>query len=138
MAEKLSAEMTRKLIDLAAEARHNARVPNSGFHVGAALLCEGDAIVTGCNMELAHMLESICAERCAIVKANSMGYRQFRAIAVVSDAPRPISPCSICRQTLVDFGLDWPVIMSNADASEVVTMTVGELVPFAFLGTGAE
>ena len=83
--------LKKKLIAMAAEARHNARA-FSGFHVGAALLTKSGEIVTGCNVELHTTLSSICAERTAMVKAVSMGYTDFEAIAVVSDAEKPVSP----------------------------------------------
>ena len=85
--------LKEKLIAMAAEVRHNARA-FSGFHVGAALLTKGGEIVTGCNVELHTTLSSICAERTAMVKAVSMGYTDFAAIAVVSDAEKPVSPCA--------------------------------------------
>ena len=127
----------RRLIAMAAEARHKART-FTGFHVGAALLTKTGEIVTGCNVELHTTLSSICAERTAMVKAVSMGYTEFRAIAVVSDAEKPISPCAFCRQYLVDFDPEILVIMAGADGSEVVEMTAAELLPMAFMGSGRD
>ena len=125
------------LIAMAAEARHKART-FTGFHVGAALLTKSGEIVTGCNVELHTTLSSICAERTAMVKAVSMGHTEFRAIAVVSDAEKPISPCAFCRQYLVDFDPEILVIMAGADGSEVVEMTAAELLPMAFMGSGRD
>lgn len=127
----------RWLIAMAAEARHKART-FTGFHVGAALLTKSGEIVTGCNVELHTTLSSICAERTAMVKAVSMGHTEFRAIAVVSDAEKPISPCAFCRQYLVDFDPEILVIMAGADGSEVVEMTAAELLPMAFMGSGRD
>jgi cytidine deaminase len=70
-----------------------------------------------------------------MVKAVSMGYTDFEAIAVVSDAEKAVSPCAFCRQYLFDFNPEMLVIMSNADQSDVVEMTANELLPFAFAGT---
>ena len=133
----MDAALKRQLIAMAAEARHKART-FSGFHVGAALLTKSGEIVTGCNVELHTTLSSICAERTAMVKAVSMGYTEFRAIAVVSDAEKPISPCAFCRQYLVDFDPEILVIMAGADGSEVVEMTAAELLPMAFMGSGRD
>lgn len=127
----------RRLIAMAAEARHKART-FTGFHVGAALLTKSGEIVTGCNVELHTTLSSICAERTVMVKAVSMGHTEFRAIAVVSDAEKPISPCAFCRQYLVDFDPEILVIMAGADGSEVVEMTAAELLPMAFMGSGRD
>ena len=129
--------LKRRLIDMAAAARYNARA-FSGFHVGAALLTKSGEIVTGCNVELHTTLSSICAERTAMVKAVSMGYTEFEAIAVVSDAEKPISPCAFCRQYLVDFDPEILVIMAGANGKEVVEMTAAELLPMAFMGSGRD
>lgn len=82
----MSGEEIKQLIDSAASARLNARVVKSGFRVGAAILTVTGEIISGCNVELNHTLMSICAERCAVCKAISMGYSTFKAIAVVSDS----------------------------------------------------
>lgn len=133
----MDATLKRQLITMAAEARHKARA-FTGFHVGAALLTKSGEIVTGCNVELHTTLSSICAERTAMVKAVSMGHTEFEAIAVVSDAEKPISPCAFCRQYLVDFDPGILVIMAGADGSEVVEMTAAELLPMAFMGSGRD
>ena len=127
-------ELKERLIEEAARARFNARVVKSGFHVGAALLTKEGDIVTGCNVEVANTLMSICAERTAICKAVSMGYTEFAALAVVSDSRVPVAPCGICRQFLLDFGLDMPVIMADCNKEQIIETTVGELSPFAFTG----
>jgi len=134
---ELNPELKTQMIAMAAAARHRARA-FSGFHVGAALLTADGEIVTGCNVELHTTLSSICAERTAMVKAVSLGHDRFTAIAVVSDAPHPVSPCAFCRQYLVDFDPAILVIMANADGSEVVEMTAAELLPMAFMGSGRE
>ena len=73
-----------------------------------------------------------------MVKAVSMGHTDFAAIAVVSDAEKPVSPCAFCRQYLVDFDPDILVIMANAAGTEVVEMTAAELLPMAFMGSGRD
>jgi cytidine deaminase len=128
----LSPAETRTLLEQAARARYNARVPQSGFRVGAALLCAGGTVVTGCNVEISGTLYSICAERTAVVKAVSEGQQDFTALAVVSDAARPVAPCGFCRQVLADFNIDMPVYMANADLTQTAEMTVRELCPMAF------
>lgn len=123
-----------ELIQRACDVRQYARVPMSGFRVGAALLTSDGSVFTGCNVELEKMLYSICAERCAVVKAVSEGHQDFLAIAIVSDQQAPVSPCGTCRQFLYDFGSDWQVILSNPDKSRILRMTVGDLMPKAFVG----
>jgi cytidine deaminase len=126
-----------QLIRLAAEARHRART-FSGFHVGAALLTDTGEVVTGCNVEIASTRSSICAERTALVRAVALGFKNFTAIAVVSDASHPVSPCGFCRQYLIDFNPDMQVIMASADGNEVVEMAAHELLPMPFIVGEAE
>jgi len=122
-------QLARNLITAASDARKCARVPLSDFHVGAALLTKCGTVITGCNTEQGNMYESICAERCAITKAVSLGFQEFAAIAVVSDAPYPLAPCGLCRQALIDYGPDLTVIMSTPDMTQVVVMRTDELMP---------
>lgn len=86
---------------------------------------------TGCNVENACYNLGICAERNAIAKAVSEGYRSFKAIAIASDTEEIISPCGGCRQVMREFGLKWDVYMTKADGS-YQKMTVEELLPVSF------
>ena len=63
------------LVDLAFSMMERSYVPYSRFPVGAALLCAGGQVFTGCNVENAAYGSTICAERTALVKAVSEGRR---------------------------------------------------------------
>ena len=65
------------LVDLAFTMLERSYVPYSKFPVGAALLCADGTVFTGCNIENAAYGPTICAERTALVKAVSEGYRAF-------------------------------------------------------------
>jgi cytidine deaminase len=123
----------RKLLALAEEAKEKSYSPYSGFRVGAALLTRDGKVFTGANVESATYGATVCAERTAVVKAVSEGYRHFEAIAVASDAKEGSYPCGICRQFLAEFGPDIKVITGKLDG-EVRVDTVAELLPFAFTG----
>ncbi len=113
-------------------ARERAYAPYSGFRVGAALETEDGQIVTGCNIENASFGLTICAERSAVASAVSSGQRKFRRLALVSDAPEPISPCGACRQVLAEFG---PTLRVESYAGDqVVAWTIAELLPAGFTG----
>ncbi len=113
----------RSLIDAAIEARLAAYAPYSNFQVGAALLCQSGEIFTGCNVENLSFGLTICAERSAIFAAVAAGQQKFRAIAVVADSEKAISPCGACRQVMCEFG-DFPVILTNLQ-KQVVESTGG-------------
>lgn len=113
-------------------ARARAYAPYSGFHVGAALETAEGVIVTGCNVENASYGLTICAERSAVVAAVSLGHRHFRRLALVSDAPEPISPCGACRQVLLEFGGD--LMVESYAGDKVSRWTVAALLPDGFTG----
>ncbi len=123
----------KELIRSAVEAKEFAYVPYSGFRVGAALLCRDGRIFTGCNIENAAYSPTICAERTAVAKAVSEGYRDFAAIAVTGDHGDYLTPCGVCRQVLAEFcDLEaFQVILANSEEDYKV-LSLGELLPGAF------
>lgn len=122
-----------ELIKLAYQARQRAYVPYSHFGVGAALETADGRVFQGCNIENASYTPTVCAERTAIFKAVSEGYRQFRRIAIVGgpmetnaptqrqpdavagldgkntanerdfSTPEYCPPCGVCRQVMAEF-----------------------------------
>jgi len=125
-------KQAENLLAEAAEAGKMSYSPYSHFTVGAALLCADGEIVTAANVENRSYGLTICAERSAIVKAVSMGKREFSALAVYcGKADYPVSPCGACRQVISEFcDRDMPVYFSGKDAADRVETTVGELFPF--------
>ena len=95
--------MSRELVASAAAAREQALAPYSGFKVGAALETLDGRIYTGCNIENASYGLTVCAERVALWKALSEGVREFRQIAIVTNAAIITSPCGACRQLLWEY-----------------------------------
>jgi cytidine deaminase len=125
-----------RLVTAAAAARKNAYAPYSQFRVGAALLLPDGRLSCGCNVENASFGLAVCAERNAVAAAVGTGARRFSALAVVTDARPPASPCGACRQVLSEFG-DFPVILANTAGDRVVT-SVSQLLPHAFDGRELE
>ena len=119
---------------LARDAREQAHAPYSKFKVGAALLaCRGE-IVTGCNVENASYGLTLCAERVAVFKAISEGFRQFEAIAVVADSRRPTAPCGACRQVLWELCGDIRVHMARHRGTKTTSHRMSKLLPLPFDG----
>ncbi|CAM3106627.1 cytidine deaminase [Sporolactobacillus spathodeae] len=123
----------QKLIEAARRAMERAYVPYSHFQVGAALLTKSGQIISGCNIENAAYSLGNCAERTALFKAFSEGEKEYAALAVIADSPRPCAPCGACRQVMSELcSPNMPVILANTDGA-IQHTTVAELLPGAFL-----
>ncbi len=105
----VSVEQRTALIEAAIAIREQAYAPYSKYPVGAALLMADGKIVTGVNVENASYGLTICAERTAVTKAVTAGYRKIVAVAVATDNAG--SPCGACRQVLTEFAGDVPVYL---------------------------
>ncbi len=101
-------EEAKKTIEAAKEASYRAYAPYSNFLVGAAVLLEDGAVVTGNNQENAASPSGLCAERTAVFSANSLYPEQpvkMLAIAAQSNGKfleEPVTPCGACRQVLLE------------------------------------
>lgn len=125
-----------ELIEKALGMLKMAYVPYSHFHVGAALLCDDGTIFTGCNIENSAYGPSNCAERTAIFKAVSEGYKNFTAIAVVGGPEGVVSeyctPCGVCRQVMREFcKKDFKIICAKSP-SDYKEYTLEDLLPQSF------
>lgn len=121
--------MYKKLVKKAIEAKRYSYSPYSNFKVGAALITEEGKIFTGCNIESASYTPTICAERVAISKAISEGYRNVLAIAI-SGSSESTFPCGVCRQFLIEFG-DMDIIIIKSD-SDYERYRLSDLLPHSF------
>lgn len=119
------------LCTAALEARRHSVSPYSHFAVGAALECADGSVIGGCNIENATYGLTLCAERVAVFKALSEGIREFRRIAIATDALTLTPPCGACRQILWEFCGDIPVIAVNP-RGETIQWTMSQLLPAAF------
>jgi len=128
----------KKLIEQAKAAREFASPALSGFKVGAALLTKCGKVFTGCNIEDPSGIgvTNICAERCAVVKAISEGYKDFEKIAVVGGLSQLIfcTPCGACRQYLNSYNPNIIVICLDDDEN-IIELPLGKLLPYSFSET---
>lgn len=120
------------LLKAALRAREHAYAPYSEYAVGAALLAEDGSIHPGANVENGIPALGVCAERTAVAAAVAAGARRFRALAVVTDSSPPASPCGLCRQTLVEFADDLPILLVNL-RGERREVRLAELLPRPFV-----
>ena len=130
--DALPPETWDALVQEANRIRTRAHAPYSNFQVGAALLTESGEIISGCNVEIASIGATTCAERNAIAAAVARGEKTFKALAV-STVNAPSAPCGICRQVLAEFCDALPILLTNPEGDRVFT-TLDELLPMRFSG----
>lgn len=139
--EELSAK-DNKLMLAAIEARKKAYAPYSNFQVGAALLLENGAVVSGNNQENACYPSGLCAERVAMfyAGANFPGV-VIMAIAISATSinyvvDKPAAPCGNCRQSMSEYEVkqkqDIPVLMMGEKGEVLKCNSIAEILPLAF------
>ncbi len=104
-------KILQELYERATGSVENAYAPYSRFRVGAAVLMENDRgerrVFTGVNVENSSYGLTVCAERVAVFKGVSEGYRRLLALALVAvkdGETLPVLPCGACRQVMWEFG----------------------------------
>ena len=134
----------QELLEAARKATQNAYAPYSNFQVGAAARLSNGQIVIGANQESASFPVGVCAERALL---NSVG-SQFPSLTINSmaisyqpvgkDSKEPISPCGMCRQSLLDFenryGAPIKIILAGIQGQVMVISSASNLLPFGFDG----
>ena len=127
----------RELLDAAERATVHSYSRYSGFRVGAALRTKEGKIFTGTNIENAAYPLTMCAERIAIFKAVSEGYRDYDSLAIIGfNTPNPVAPCGSCRQVNSEFAQladhDIELIMSSSSKENIVVSSLDTLLPMGF------
>ena len=132
-----------QLIEKAIEARElscninnrHACASITNFNVGVALLTKEGKVITGRNIEDPSGIgvNSVCAERVAIIKALSEGYSNFEKIAVVGGAEELVftPPCGGCRQYLTSMAPDVKILTLD-EKQNIKEFTLEELLPYSF------
>lgn len=123
--------MEDELLKIAKETRNWAYAPYSKFLVGAAIQTETGEIFSGCNVENVSYGLTVCAERIALWKAVSEGFRAFRTIAIVTEGAHPVPPCGACCQALAEFNPEIKIISTTLDGKQR-TWKLSELFPNPF------
>lgn len=125
-----SEDRAERLLDAARASLPNAVAPYSGLRVAAALEDASGAVHPGVNVESASFGLTLCAERNAVFGALARGAREFRRLAVVSNAKTPILPCGACRQVLYERAPGLIVIVPRDGGYEEIPII--DLLPRPF------
>ena len=117
--------MSKDLYDRAVAISERAYAPYSNYLVGAAVRTRDGKVFEGVNVENAAYPLGVCAEKTALVKAVSEGYKpgDFEAIGITA------SPCGACRQWLAEFGFERVAFMHEG---ELLVRRPEELLPDSF------
>lgn len=125
----IDAKTRRALLDAAMAVQKQAYAPYSNYPVGAAILAENGVIYAGCNVENASYGLTICAERNAVFQMVADGCQRMLAVVVVTENGG--SPCGACRQVLVEFSADIPVVLADTKGG-LRTTSLYTLIPDHF------
>ena len=135
-------EADRALLEAARHTTRNAYAPYSNFFVGAVARMKNGKLVQGTNQENASYPVGICAERVLMSAASSLFPGEGIETLAISynnkngDSSKPVSPCGICRQSLLEFesrgGSPIRIILSGLTGKVIVLENAGLLLPFSF------
>ncbi len=130
------------LVNEAREVTSAAYAPYSNFNVGAIAKMTNGEIVAGTNQENASYPVGLCAERVLLSSAATL-YPNIAidTIAISYDntngeSNHPISPCGICRQSLVEYEerVKQPIrlILSGMEGKVFIVEKSSLLLPLSF------
>ena len=120
----------------------NAYAPYSNFHVSAYARLTNGAFVSGTNQENASYPVGMCAERSLLATAATLHPDvAIDTMAITYDnlngsSNRPISPCGMCRQYLVEYEsrVKNPIriVLAGKEGKVYVIQSAKTLLPFSF------
>ena len=130
------------LLNEARKVSQNAHAPYSNFQVGAIARLDNGEMVSGSNQENASYPLGLCAERVLLASAASIFPKiPIKTIAITynnmnGESNHPISPCGICRQTLLEYEsmLNHPIrlILGGMEGKVYVIGRAAMLLPLSF------
>jgi len=115
--------VSKDLYDRAAAISARAYAPYSNYLVGAAVQTTDGNVFEGVNVENAAYPLGVCAEKSALVKAVSAGYKPGDIAAIGITA----SPCGGCRQWLYEFKIAEITFLNSR--GELATYSAADLLP---------
>lgn len=113
---------------------NNSYSPYSKFRVSSIVVLKDGKCYSGVNIENSSYGATVCAERVAIFKAVSEGYRKgdFKKIYVMCDSPKISSSCFMCRQVITEFFLPDNEIIFMNNLGEEEKYLVKDICPYPF------
>ncbi len=135
-------EQDANLVKEARKVTASAYAPYSNFNVGAIAKMANGKFVAGTNQENASYPVGLCAERVLLSSAATL-YPNIAIDTIAisynnnnGDSDHPISPCGICRQTLVEYEerIKQPIrlILSGMEGKVYIVQRSSLLLPLSF------
>ena len=120
----------KKLIMHAKDAQNYAKAKYSNYPVGAALLTSDNKIIKGCNIESKAYPTTLCAERVAIFSAISQGFKNFKALALITKDGA--FPCGSCRQIIYEYTNNILIYVGQNNDENFLEVHINDLLPHPF------
>lgn len=135
-------ESDASLLKKAIALTDTAYAPYSKFNVSAVARLSNGELVTGTNQENASYPVGLCAERSLLATAATLHNNvAIDTIAITYDnqegkSDRPISPCGMCRQYLVEYETRVKnpirIVLGGKEGKVFVIESAKMLLPFSF------
>ena len=122
------------MIEKLKELHQKSYSPYSNYPVSAIVVMKDGKEYSGVNVENASYGATVCAERVAILKAVSDGYRKgdFKELHIMVGSGKLGMPCFICRQVMNEFfELDDQVFCYSVGGDHRI-FTIQELCTYPF------
>jgi cytidine deaminase len=124
--------MSHELFEAARDAMGKAHAPYSKFPVGVAIRAEDGKVYLGANIENLSFPQGWCAEPTAIGAMIMGGAKKIVELAVIAEKLPLCTPCGGCRQKISEFASADTRIYLCDDLGVQKTVTMAELLPYAF------
>ena len=122
-----------KMYKIALQYKQNAYTPYSHYKVGCCVKDIEGNYYGGCNIENASFSPTICAERTAISKMVSEGFKLIDTILIIGDSDFTY-PCGVCRQVIKEFSNEDTKIIIAKNENEYKIYNIEDLLPHGFSG----
>jgi cytidine deaminase len=117
-------------IEAARGARERAYAPYSGFRMGAAVVTDGDSIITGALVENVSLGLAMCAERVALFASVAAGERPTALVLVSPRTDSAVTfPCGACLQVGLELGGPDLLVVAATVEGPVEQHRLADLLP---------
>lgn len=123
--------MNSEIFDELKKLSTRAYAPYSHFKVAVIIRDKNGELARGVNVENASYGLTSCAERNAIFSFIANGLEKPAELFLYTETTAFTTPCGACRQVLIEFDPDLPMILINRSGDEKRVL-ISELLPLPF------